>query len=1022
VQYFLAVNYISNPKLLNTEYRLKSIMKEASNKKYLPAVYLILVAFNAFVFAQSVSEKFNAAMDAYNKQLFADAHKIFESIPEDYGAEDELYASARFYSANSLLKMGKKNESAAGFEFIVNNIVWSKFREESLYTLGLIYFDIRRFALCRKNHLMLIYQYPGSDYVGPAMYWIGESYAAERKPDEAIDFLKQAIEDKSSHGFRDYSLYALASVYEKTKDYNNAVNYYDQLLTYHPNSPLALQAQVRIGVCYFYLKEYQTSILELNNPVLKNLPDENLAEALYLLANSHYRVEDYADAARTYSEIIERFPISALYRNAQYGLAWSLFQQDKFNEAYNMFNLLSEGEDSIAIKSFIWKGESKRYAGNFNEALTIFNGFLKRYPDHPSAPEVENLIGLIYFQQNKFDLSSTYLTNATSSEDPLTRAKAFTMIGEIELRKKDFIKARNNFEPAVRITGTESKVRLRALLGLSVSLYHLGEYENAAEKLREVETIDPSFEPDRVNFYMAESYFSSGKYQEALSRYNSVKSGEDEFARQVIYSKGYCYFNLGNYSNAAYIFSDFIERYPGDPRFNDARLRLADSHFGSRNFAAASRIFKQIFQSGKYSSDDPYTYYQYAQALYKSGETSAAINEFRALQQKFPDSRYAESSLFTVGFIRFQEGEFKDAIEDYRYVLQVYRNSALAPVVYYSIGDAYFNLGMYDSAIVNYQRVMTQYPSSEYVFDAVNGIQYSYVVMGKPESAVNLIDGFVNQNPNLKFSDQLFFKKGEIYYSQRDYQNAKISYQEFLARYPLSSFVPEAYYWLGKSSQNLKQDEEAIFYFSKVFENYPASEAAGVSVIELGRMYEASGNFRVSVNLLEQATVKLKDSPRLPEVLFIKAMAYIKLDDLQKAYGTFEEIAMYHPETLFADKAKFEMGLIDMATGRYDNADKNFLSVAEKRTDDLGARSQYYYGLSLFEQERISEAISALVRLRTVYSQYEPWLSQSYLLLGDCYVKLNDKRQAEEMYRIVIAKHKGTGLEAEARQKLNKLK
>jgi TolA-binding protein len=989
--------------------------------------YLILISFiglliNPIAFSQSVAEEFNKGMDTYNKQLFADANKIFEKVLNDYGVEDELYASARFYSANSLLKMGKKDESAVGFEYIVNSVVWSKFREESLFTLGLIYFDIERYALSKKNHLVLIYQYPNSDYIGSAMYWIGESYAAEGKLDEAIDFLTQAIEDKSSNRFRDHSLYALASVYEKIQDYQNAVKYYDQLLTYHSSSPLALQAQVRIGVCYFYLKDYYNSILELNNPILQDLPKENLAEALYLLANSHYRVEEYSNSANTYSEIIDRFPLSPVFRNAQYGLAWSYFQQSKYNEAYTVFNNLSQGDDSTAIKSFIWKGESKRYSGNTNEALIIFEDFLKSYPNHPSASLVESLIGLIYFDQNKFELSSQYLANATSSDDPVTRAKAFTMIGEIELRKKNYIKARGNFEPAIRITEAENDVHQRALLGMGVSLYHLGDYENAAENLRQAENINPSFEPDKINFYMAESYFSLGKYQEALSRYNSIRSSEVDYVKQVTYSKGYCHFNLGSYSNAAYQFAEFVEQYPDDIRITDAKLRLADSYFGSKNFAASSKIFKQLFQSGKYSSDDPYAYYQYAQALYKSGETNAAINEFRNLQKKFPDSKYAESSLFTVGFIKFQEGEFKDAINDYRYVLQIYKNSALTPAVFYSIGDAYFNLGMYDSAIVNYRNVLTRYPSSEYVFDAINGMQYSYVALGKSDEAINLIDRYTSQNPNLKFSDLIFFKKGEIYYSQRDYQNAKTSYQEFLVKYPKSSFVPEAYYWLGKSSQNLKQDDEAIFYFNKVFESYPGSESAAVSVIELGKLYEANGNYQASVDVLEQASTKLKDSPRLPEVLFIKGTAYIKLDNVQKAYGTFEELAMYHRETIFADQAKFEMGLIDMATGRYDVADKNFLDVAEKRTDYLGARSQYYYGLSLFEQGRTTETISALVRVRTFYSQYEPWLSRSYLLLGDCYVKLNDKRQAEEMYRVVVTKHKGNELGEEARQKINKLK
>ena len=568
----------------------------------------------------------------------------------------------------------------------------------------------------------------------------------------------------------------------------------------------------------------------------------------------------------------------------------------------------------------------------------------------------------------------------------------------------------------------DNNIHLRALLGLGVSLYFLGEPENAAGYLREAENINPAFETDRVNFYMAECYFKLGKYQEALTRYNAINDKSDEFVKQILYSTGYCFFNLAQYDNAAYKFSEFIERYPNDSRYTDANLRLADSYFGSKNFAAASRIFKQLFQSGKYSSNDPYTYYQYAQALYKSGETNAAINEFLTLQQKFPKSLYAENSLFTIGFIRFQEGNYKEAIDDYRNVLLIYKNSSLAPVVYYSIGDAFFNQEMYDSAIANYQNVLIKYPSSDYVFDAVNGIQYSYVAMGKPGDAVNLIDRFIGQNPNLKFSDQIYFKKGEIYYSQRDYQNAKASYQEFIAKYPNSTYVAEAYYWLGKCSQNLKQDDESIFYFKKVFESYPSSESAAVSVIELGKIYEATGNYATSIKLLEKASTILKDSPRLPEILFIKGSTYIKADEVQNAYGTFEELAKYYPETLFADRAKFEMGLIDLAAQRYDIADNNFLDVAEKRTDELGARSQYYYGLSLFEQGKITDAISALVRVRTFYSLYDEWLLRSYLLLGDCYVKLNDNRKAEEMYRVVVAKHKTDELGEEARQKINKLK
>jgi tetratricopeptide (TPR) repeat protein len=136
----------------------------------------------------------------------------------------------------------------------------------------------------------------------------------------------------------------------------------------------------------------------------------------------------------------------------------------------------------------------------------------------------------------------------------------------------------------------------------------------------------------------------------------------------------------------------------------------------------------------------------------------------------------------------------------------------------------------------------------------------------------------------------------------------------------------------------------------------------------------------------------------------------------------FYDVSHYHPQTVFAQQSKFEMGLIDLSASRYENADELFLEIAEKQNDELGAKAQYHYGLSLFEQDRIPEAISALVRIRTVFSTYDEWLTKSYMALGDCYVKIDDNRKAEEMYRNVIVKHKNDAFGNEAREKIRQLK
>ena len=973
------------------------------------------------IYSQTDSQKFDEAMNAYHNQQYAQSNRLFEEFFNEYKIVDEVYATAKYYSAESLLKLGRKDEAAIGFEYLVKTYNWSNYRDKALYNLGLIYFSTGKYELSRNKLKLLLNDYPESEFYGNALYWVGESFSTENKPKEAIQFLEEAVADTRNKKYADYTLYALANAYEQTGDYNNAVKYYDQLLTYHKNSPLANSAQIRIGICYFKLKDYQSSIVELKSPKLTNLSDDMYSESIYLLATSYYRVGEYNDAEKSYLEVLQKFSDAKYARNSKYGLAWTYFQLKKYNQAFTEFDTLSSESDSIGIKSFFWKGECKRYLGKNNEAGAIYKEFLEKYPNEPLAKEVQYQLGVVYFNTNNTDLATRYLISANSSDDDVVKAKSFAMLGEIELNKGNFKAGKNYFEIALANQGAEKSVHNRALLGLGISLYHLNDNKTALKYLTDLENADPGFETQKLNFFLAENYFAIGDFKSALNNYNNSSGTDQEINSQTLYGKAYCYFNLGDYENAAYQFSDYIKKNPKNKRLSDAKLRLADSYFGSKNYSAASKVYQELFSADAKLSTDPYARYQYAQALYKSGKTDEAINEFRSIQEKFPNSEYAEVSLYTIGWIHLQKKEYSQAIDQYNNVIAKYPKTKLEPIIYYSIGDANFNMENYDTAIDNYEKVISQFPSSQYVFDAVTGIQYSYVAKGNPEKAVSFLDEFVSKNPSLSYADQLMFKKGEIYYSLRQYDKAKKEYQSFTSAYPNSKLAADGYYWIGKSAQNLGQSEEAIFNFEKVFNGYKSSELASASILEMGLIYRSSKNYDAAINIYDRGINELKKSSKIPEFQYNKGMTLLEKNNFQEAYSMFEEVVMYNPGTVFGDKSKFELALIDIAAKRYTAADEYLTSLSENRTDDLGAKSQYYLGQSLYDQGKYKDAITSLVRVRTVYSRYEEWLMRSYLLLGDCYVKLNDKRNAAEMYRAVLAKYSGTPIGDEAQQKLRKV-
>lgn len=987
--------------------------------KYFSLLFLLI--FTPGIIPQSGSEKFNVAMDAYNNQQYAQSNRLFEEFFSDYKIIDEVYATAKYYSAESLLRLGRKDEAGIGFEYLRKTFNWSNYRDKALYNLGLIYYADSKYELCRNRLKLLLEDYPESDFYGNSLYWIGESFSAENKPKEAIQFLEEAVADKRNKKYADYTIYTLANAYENIDEYEKAVKYYDQLLTNHPNSTLSNSAQIRIGICYFKLKDYQSSIVELKNPKLTTLSDELYSESIYLLATAYYRAGEYKDAEQSYIEVINKFPNSIYFRDARYGLAWTYFQQKKYNESFNEFDYLSAESDSTGIKSMFWKAEVKRYAGKNKEANEIFKEFLEKYPDEKLAEKAQYQMGIVYFDTKNSDLASRYLLAANSSEDNIIKAKSFLVLGELELKKGNPSAAKNYFQYAIGIEDVEKYIKQRALLGLGISNYHLNDFQSSLKYLNELDSSDPGIEVQKLNFFLAENYFSVGEYKNALNHYNFASGEDKDLNTLVIYGKAYSYFNLGDYENAAIQFREFVKKNQNNARISDAKLRLADSYFGSKNYSAASEIYQELFTSDAKSSSDPYARYQYAQALYKSGKTNEAIFEFTTIQEKFPTSEYAEVSLYTIGWIYFQKKDYAKSITQNLSIIAKYPNTKLEPVIFNSIGDALFNLEKYDSAIVNYEKVLAKFPSSQYVFDAVNGIQYCYVAKSNPDKAATFLGEFVSKNPSLSYSDELLFKKGEIYFSIKQYEKAKNEYKAFTSAYPKSKLVPDAYYWIGKSAQNLGKNDEAIFNFEKVLMDYKNSEFASASVLEIGLIHRSNKNYDAAVKIYNRGISELSKSQKIPEFQYNKGLTLLEMNSFQEAYSVFEEVVMYSPGTVFADKSKFELALIDLAAGRYANSDEYLIGLAEKRTDDIGAKSQFYLGQSLYEQGKYIEAITALVRVRTIFSRYEEWLMRSYILTGDCYVKLNDKRNAAEFYRSVVTKYSGTSIGDEALQKLRKI-
>ncbi|WP_236261813.1 tol-pal system protein YbgF [Pantoea sp. Aalb] len=69
---------------------------------------------------------------------------------------------------------------------------------------------------------------------------------------------------------------------------------------------------------------------------------------------------------------------------------------------------------------------------------------------------------------------------------------------------------------------------------------------------------------------------------------------------------------------------------------------------------------------------------------------------------------------------------------------------------------------------------------------------------------------------------------------KKKYELAANALQEWIIKYPSSSYQPNANYWLGQLFYNKGQKENSAYYFANVVKKYPKSIKASESLLKIG--------------------------------------------------------------------------------------------------------------------------------------------------------------------------------------------
>ena len=113
-------------------------------------------------------------------------------------------------------------------------------------------------------------------------------------------------------------------------------------------------------------------------------------------------------------------------------------------------------------------------------------------------------------------------------------------------------------------------------------------------------------------------------------------------------------------------------------------------------------------------------------------------------------------------------------------------------------------------------------------------------------------------------------------------------------------------------------------------------------------------------------------------------------------------------------RAHLDAQELDVAYTRYRR-------VASENTNQFGAEAKYQMAYVRHLQERFLDAEKEVFELVQNFPAYDDWKARAFVLLGDVYVRMDDRFQAKAVLQSVIDNSTDPDLVAQARERLDRI-
>ncbi|MEQ8629089.1 tetratricopeptide repeat protein [Ekhidna sp.] len=446
------------------------------------------------------------------------------------------------------------------------------------------------------------------------------------------------------------------------------------------------------------------------------------------LARIYQSIGFYIDAAKTYEELVARFPSE---ENALYELA-ELYQLTGRRE--DMFRIFDQIEDQLGVKEEITREKQRIYMkeGKVDEVITEYEKLIAAYP-HESSYKAELINFLI--QNRKLDQAEQAIANyedteSTSSRITLMKSELAWMKGKrkesLELLSSAFETTSIDFQSKFQILSNylvmkPSPEERSKLTEIAVSLADKHADEFKAQAFVGDLLYQDGQSEEAIGYYLKAVTLSPANYsvwqnilniEADLNQYDSlVKHAEqalEYFPNQALL---YYFAGTGHLINQDYKKSVRMleqgRKYTVDPNLLTVFYgQLGDAYNGMRELDKSFRAYDKALENSP-NNDHVLNNYSYFLSL-ENKNLDKALEMSTQLVELHPNN---PTYLDTHGWVLYSVGKYKESKKFLERAASMEEDGTV--IEHY--GDVLFQLGDVDEAIKQWERARDLGNASELI-------------------------------------------------------------------------------------------------------------------------------------------------------------------------------------------------------------------------------------------------------------------------------------------------------------------